>query len=63
LIEKIERATEFPTEKSALCDWCEYKAMCPEWGGKPPAKASDEVPSAEGKEDLGKYPTVGKYLR
>ncbi|PIO01718.1 hypothetical protein COT58_03550 [Candidatus Micrarchaeota archaeon CG09_land_8_20_14_0_10_60_16] len=34
LIHDIERATEadrFPAKKSALCDWCEYKPMCPEW--------------------------------
>ena len=85
LIEKIESATEFLTEKSPLCDWCEYKAMCPEWGGKPPApegvfsdtqtnrSASEQKGIPKGHEtseskkevqnDLGKYPTVGKYLR
>ncbi len=29
LIETIESATAFPTHVSPLCDWCEYKAMCP----------------------------------
>ena len=24
----------FPTRKSALCDWCEYKDQCPEWTHK-----------------------------
>ena len=30
-IERIEAAQEFPTHKSALCDWCDYKPICPEW--------------------------------
>jgi putative RecB family exonuclease len=30
-IEKIEAATEYPTKVSALCDWCEFRALCPEW--------------------------------
>ncbi len=33
LIEKIEKCENFPTKKSILCDWCEYKTMCPEFGG------------------------------
>ncbi len=35
LIKKIELTTEFPTYTSVLCDWCEYKSMCPAFGGKP----------------------------
>jgi len=31
LINKIESTTEFPTNKSTLCSWCEYKSQCPEW--------------------------------
>jgi len=31
LVLEIEKCTEFPTSVSALCDWCEYKSMCPEW--------------------------------
>lgn len=29
LIHRIEAATSFPTHVSALCDWCEYKEICP----------------------------------
>ncbi len=29
LIDEIETATEFPTKQSALCNWCEYRAICP----------------------------------
>jgi putative RecB family exonuclease len=36
----IERALEkrdFPPHTSRLCDWCAYKALCPEFGGVTPA--------------------------
>ncbi|MCK5149836.1 PD-(D/E)XK nuclease family protein [Candidatus Pacearchaeota archaeon] len=29
LIKKIELTTEFPANKSILCNWCEYKNICP----------------------------------
>ena len=29
LISRIEATTEFPTQVTPLCDWCEYKEMCP----------------------------------
>jgi putative RecB family exonuclease len=29
LIRRIEATTSFPTRVSALCDWCEYKEICP----------------------------------
>ena len=29
LISRIEATTVFPTEVTPLCDWCEYKEMCP----------------------------------
>ncbi|MFW5846795.1 MAG: RecB family exonuclease [Nanoarchaeota archaeon] len=31
LISEIESAKSFPTKTSKLCEWCEYKSMCPEW--------------------------------
>jgi putative RecB family exonuclease len=30
-IKKIESAREYPTSKSKLCEWCEFRPMCPEW--------------------------------
>jgi putative RecB family exonuclease len=33
LIDEIESTTDFPAQKSQLCDWCEYKGMCPMFGG------------------------------
>jgi RecB family exonuclease len=38
LIKKIESATEFPPNKSILCDWCEYKSICPVWKNSSPDK-------------------------
>ncbi|MBU2562440.1 MAG: PD-(D/E)XK nuclease family protein [Nanoarchaeota archaeon] len=35
LIEKIESTTEFPSNKSVLCNWCEYKSLCQEFNCKP----------------------------
>ena len=29
LIRRIEAATTFPTNVTPLCDWCEYKEICP----------------------------------
>ena len=36
----IERALEtrnFPPRRGPLCDWCAHQAICPEFGGVPPA--------------------------
>lgn len=34
LIKQIENTIEFPPNKSTLCNWCEYKSICPAWGNK-----------------------------
>ena len=33
LIRRIEATMDFPPVESALCGWCEYKSMCPNFGG------------------------------
>ena len=33
LIKKIESTTEFPANKTILCDWCEYRDVCGAWRG------------------------------
>ena len=38
LIKEIESTTIFPPKKSALCNWCEFKSICPTWGNKAPDK-------------------------
>lgn len=35
LIRKIEQTTHFEPTKSKLCDWCEYKSICPAWNNSP----------------------------
>src|SRR3954447_11586530 len=39
LWEAIERAAttgDWRPRRSRLCDWCDHRALCPEWGGTPP---------------------------
>jgi putative RecB family exonuclease len=36
IIDKIENAESFPPKISKLCDWCEYRRMCPAWGNSTP---------------------------
>ncbi len=31
-IKRIESTANFRTKASRLCDWCEFRSMCPEWG-------------------------------
>tara|TARA_Y100000034_G_scaffold120591_1_gene163674 strand:+ start:48 stop:905 length:858 start_codon:yes stop_codon:yes gene_type:complete len=38
LIKQIESTQGFQTKRSTLCNWCEYKEYCPEFGGKIPSK-------------------------
>ena len=44
LWEAIQRAAEdgdWRPHRSKMCDWCDHKALCPEWGGTPPPLPSD----------------------
>jgi len=59
LIKKIQNTTHFPAEKSILCDWCEYKSMCPVWGNSPPAPK----PKQQKQQSLDNYPTIKKYIK
>ncbi|MBN1793256.1 PD-(D/E)XK nuclease family protein [Candidatus Woesearchaeota archaeon] len=31
VIKEIESAKEYPLKESALCQWCEYRPVCPRW--------------------------------
>jgi putative RecB family exonuclease len=67
LIKKIESTKEFPPEKSVLCDWCEYKSICPAWGNKLPEKQTKlEKNAQENKnnpESISKeFPVTSKYI-
>jgi len=43
-IQEIEATTEFPPRRTALCSWCEYQAICPEWAAD---TAGDVTPRTE----------------
>lgn len=53
LIDEIESTKDFPAQKSILCDWCEYKSMCPMFGGV----------IGERQKDINDYPTLSKYIK
>jgi putative RecB family exonuclease len=62
LIEEIESTKTFPANKSILCNWCEYKSMCPVWN-----KSLTEKKELQNKETLPdmkqEFPTASKYLK
>lgn len=35
-IRRAETTGDWRPKKSRLCDWCDHRALCPEWGGTPP---------------------------
>lgn len=41
-IEIIEKAKEFPTNKTILCNWCEYKPYCKVFGNDIPKKYKEK---------------------
>lgn len=56
LIKKIESATEFPHNKTILCDWCEYKDQCPAWN---PNSIHSTIPNQT---NLDKFPLTKRYI-
>ncbi|MDP3966631.1 MAG: PD-(D/E)XK nuclease family protein [archaeon] len=70
LIRKIEETKEFPTNKSPLCEWCEYKPYCKAWGNSLPNSLPKEFKNEEKeinfekpKEEITEnFPTTSKYL-
>ena len=53
-IRRIEDTAEFPARESALCGWCDYQAICPEWVGRLPKREAIPVPRSD--------PRTGQYL-
>ena len=53
LIGRIEAEDNFTANKSVLCGWCEYKTMCPCFGGRLP----------ETQQKLGGYPVAEGCLK
>jgi len=67
-IQNIEATAEFPARRSALCSWCEYRDICPEWEAErqpvPRAQAQPSVPPPEPSPDMetssGQFLLFGK---
>jgi putative RecB family exonuclease len=53
LIKEIEETTEFPPNESILCNWCEYKEICPLFSKQ---KTLNPIFEKE-------FPTASKYIR
>lgn len=45
-IERAADAGDWRPSPSRLCDWCEHRALCPAWGGTPPALPVDAATRA-----------------
>jgi putative RecB family exonuclease len=46
-IERARTAGDWRPRPSRLCDWCNHKALCPEFGGTPPPLPPEDVPASE----------------
>lgn len=44
-ITRAVAAQDFRPSPSRLCDWCSHRALCPAWGGTPPAYPAGVVPT------------------
>ncbi len=50
-IDQATRSGKWVARRSRLCDWCSFKALCPEWGGVPPplpASPEESAPAPSG---------------
>lgn len=54
-IDDIEEADEYPPRLSPLCDYCEYKKICPLWKHKYADDTGIEIDKERGKELVEKY--------
>ena len=58
LIKEIEREKDFPYTKSKLCDWCEFKSICPAWQNENQSSPQNKING-----DVEEFPTLKKYLK
>lgn len=61
LIDRIREESEFAPKKIPLCDWCEYRSICPAWtnagatsGAPPPAPKTVHPPARRGRHAPGR---------
>jgi putative RecB family exonuclease len=47
---KAGKTGNFPPNRSRLCDWCDHKTRCPEFGGTPPPYSGWPEPDAAAQE-------------
>lgn len=52
LINEIESTTNFPSSKSILCNWCEFKPMCPEFAQQKQIQNFEKSEVKEGELDI-----------
>lgn len=57
--EKIKNNGEFPPSPSPLCDWCEYKQICPMW--RHMYRKQNEKDKIKNQEELNQI--IGEYFR
>ena len=57
--EKIKDGNNFPPTPSPLCDWCEYRQMCPMW--KHLYRKQNEKDKIKNQEELNRI--IGEYFR
>jgi putative RecB family exonuclease len=59
-IGRAQSSGDFRPRPSRLCDWCSHQALCPAWGGTPPAyPGAPETPPQRS----GEVPTPDTILR
>lgn len=57
--DKIKNNKEFPPTPSGLCDWCEYKQICPMW--RHMYRKQNEKDKVKNQEELNQI--IGEYFR
>jgi len=45
-IQRAHESGDWRPNRTALCGWCDHKALCPAWGGTPPPLPAPEVPES-----------------
>lgn len=68
LINKIESTKEFFPNKSPLCDWCEYKNICPAWKNVSEDEFRKIITLKQTYDEKineikKQYPTLSKYIK